>query len=282
MRKAHLRRAFPWLLATLLIAMIAGYYALTEPVTYMQRVAPDSSITRNPYSAAQRWLAQRGQPSERILSAAALFPLPDTRTTLVIDKHRGMLTHNQVNTLLEWVQDGGELVVEARPLPSLLEASDATDEDWQDNDPLLFPLGITVWDSPVPSESIEEDPVRDLIMALPVFVDSPLQYCLQSDNEELREGCARLVCDAPPEPPPLGLHVGDNAPDRRVQLFSDYVIWHDSWDDEEGETPHLKWPVEVTAYADNDYGSQLVQLGLGSGQISVLTDLSLWSNERLL
>ena len=55
-----------------------------------------------------------------------------------------------------------------------------------------------------------------------------------------------------------------------------------SWDDEEGETPHLEWPVEVTAYADNDYGSQLVQLGLGSGQISVLTDLSLWSNERLL
>ena len=40
--------------------------------------------------------------------------------------------------------------------------------------------------------------------------------------------------------------------------------------------------MEVTAYADNDYGSQLVQLGLGSGQISVLTDLSLWSNERLL
>lgn len=282
MRKAHLRRAFPWLLATLLVAMIAGYYALTEPVTYMQRVAPDSSITRNPYSAAQRWLAQRGQPSERILSAAALFPLPDTRTTLVIDKHRGMLTPNQVNTLLEWVQDGGELVVEARPLPSLIEASDASDADWQDNDPLLFPLGITVWDSPVPSESIEEDPVRDLIMALPVFVDSPLQYCLQSDNEELREGCARLVCDAPPEPAPLGLHVGDNAPDRRIQLFSDYVIWHDSWDDEEGETPHLEWPVEVTAYADNDYGSQLVQLELGSGQISVLTDLSLWSNERLL
>ena len=281
MRKAHLRRAFPWLLATLLVAMIAGYYALTEPVTYMQRVAPDSSITRNPYSAAQRWLAQRGQASERILSAAALFPLPDTRTTLVIDKHRGMLTPNQVTTLLEWVQDGGELVVEARPLPGMLEASDASDSDWQDNDPLLFPLGITVWDSPVP-ESAEEDPIRDLLMALPTFVDSPLQYCLHSDNEALREDCARLACDAPPEPTPLTLHVGDNEPDRQVQLFSDYVIWHDSWDDEEGNTPHLEWPVEVTGYADNDYGSQLVQLALGSGQISVLTDLSLWSNERLL
>ena len=282
MGRARLRRAFPWLLAALLVAMIAGYYALTEPVTYMQRTAPDSSITRNPYSAAQQWLAQRGQPSERILSAAALFPLPDTRTTLVIDKHRGMLTSNQVNTLLKWVQDGGELVVEARPLPGMLEASDASDSDWQDNDPLLFPLGITVWDSPVPSESAEADPIRELLMALPTFVDSPLQYCLHSDNESLREDCARLACDAPQEPTPLGLHVGDNEPDRRVQLFSDYVIWHNSWDDEEGLAPHLEWPVEVTAYADNDYGSQLVQLGLGSGQISVLTDLSLWSNERLL
>ena len=68
-KTARLRRAFPWLLAALLLAMVSGYYALTEPVTYMKRVAPDSSITRNPYSAAQQWLAQRGQPSKRILSA---------------------------------------------------------------------------------------------------------------------------------------------------------------------------------------------------------------------
>ncbi|BAP14453.1 hypothetical protein AS19_16020 [Alcanivorax sp. NBRC 101098] len=281
-KTARLRRAFPWLLAALLLAMVSGYYALTEPVTYMKRVAPDSSITRNPYSAAQQWLAQRGQPSKRILSAAALFPLPDTRTTLVIDKHRGMLTSNQVNALLEWVQDGGKLVVEARPLPGILDTSDASASDWQDNDPLLFALGITVWDSPVPSDAGQEDAIRDLLMALPTFVDSPLQYCLHSDNEALREDCARLACDAPPEPTPLTLHVSDNEPDRRVQLFSDYVIWHDSWDEEEGNAPHLEWPVEITGYADNDYGSQLVQLSLGSGQISVLTDLSLWSSERLL
>jgi len=34
-RTARLRRAFPWLLAALLVAMVAGYYALTEPVTFM-------------------------------------------------------------------------------------------------------------------------------------------------------------------------------------------------------------------------------------------------------
>ncbi len=284
MRKAALRRWLPWLLGVTLMAMVAGYYALTEPVTTLQRVSPDSSITRNPYSAAQRWLAQRGQPSERILSAAALFPLPDTHITLIIDKRRGMLTANQVDALLNWVQRGGELIVEARPLPDILEASDATAADWRDNDPLLFPLGITVWDSPVPGDTADDDPIRDLLMALPPFVDSPLQYCLQSDNEELRENCARLVCEAPEEPAPLTLHVGDDEPDRRIQLYSDHVIWHDSWDETEDESlaPQPEWPVEVIGYADNDYGSQLVQMALGDGQISVLTDLSLWSNNQLL
>ncbi len=40
--------------------------------------------------------------------------------------------------------------------------------------------------------------------------------------------------------------------------------------------------MEVTAYADNDYGSQLVQLSLGDGQVTVLTDLGLWDNQNLL
>ena len=55
-----MRRKLPWLGALLVVVLMIAYYLLTEPVTVIQRAAPDSAIQRNPYSAAQAWLAQRG------------------------------------------------------------------------------------------------------------------------------------------------------------------------------------------------------------------------------
>ncbi|MCK5886126.1 MAG: DUF4350 domain-containing protein, partial [Alcanivorax sp.] len=211
-----MRKKLPWLGTLLVVALTIAYYALTEPVTVIQRAAPDSAIQRNPYSAAQDWLTQRGQPSTRILSAAALFPLPEEDTTLIIDKQRGLLNTGQVRSLLQWVEAGGELIVEARPLPKSRDEDTATEREWQDNDPLLFSLGITVWKSE--QETVDEalDPFFELLDALPAFAGNPLQYCLLTDNDELRETCEALACEAPPQPEPLLLHAGDDQPSRRI------------------------------------------------------------------
>ncbi len=168
-----MHRKLPWLGALLVVALIIAYYALTEPVTVIQRTAPDSAIQRNPYSAAQAWLAQRGQPSQRVLSAAALFPLPEEDTTLIIDKQRGLLSHSQVRALLHWVEAGGELIVEARPLPKSRDEDTATETDWQDNDALLYSLGITVWKGEALADEEELDPFFELLDALPAFAGNP-------------------------------------------------------------------------------------------------------------
>ena len=280
---ASLRKWFPALLALLIVVLSGAYYALTEEVTTISRVAPDSSVRRDPFHAAQAWMAQREQPTRRILSAAALFPLPDTDTTLVFDKQRGLMTEDQVNQLLNWVMEGGDLIVAARALPESRDEDSATDEQWRDNDPLLYPLGITVWDIEEGEfQELEEDPLVALLAMMPAFAGDPLQYCVTSDNEELRANCESLVCDAPEQPDTLELHTDEDTFPRHIQLYSDHVLWHDSWDEEEGFEPHREWPAEVTAYADNDHGSQLLQLSLGEGQITVLTDLSLWDNDHLL
>ncbi len=128
---ASLRRWLPALLAAVILALTASYYALTEPVTTVHRVAPDVSVQRDPFHAAQRWLARRDQPTRRILSAAALFPLPDTDTTLIFDKQRGLMSDEQVNTLINWVMAGGDLIVAARALPSSRDEQTATHAQWQ-------------------------------------------------------------------------------------------------------------------------------------------------------
>lgn len=281
---ASLRRWLPALLAAVILALTASYYALTEPVTTVHRVAPDVSVQRDPFHAAQRWLARRDQPTRRILSAAALFPLPDTDTTLIFDKQRGLMSDEQVNTLINWVMAGGDLIVAARPLPSSRDEQVATHAQWQDNDPLLYPLGITVWEIEDASEfqELEEDPLIAVLAMLPAFAGDPLHYCMESDNAELRASCEALLCEAPEQPQTLVLHTDEDTRPRHIQLYSDHVLWHDSWDEEDGIEPHRQWDTEVMAYADNDAGSQLIQLSLGDGQITVLTDLSLWDNDHIL
>lgn len=281
---ANLRRGLPVLLGLLILALTALYYARTEAVTTVHRIPPDSSVLRDPFHAAQAWLNQREQSTRRILSAAALFPLPDTDTTLVFDQRRGLMTDRQVETLVQWVMEGGDLIVAARPLPESRDEASATEEQWRDNDPLLYPLGITIWEIEDEEEFqvLEEDPLIAVLAMMPTLAGDPLQYCLDSDNEDLRANCESLFCDAPEEPEPLVLHTDDDIQPRRIQLYSDHVLWHDSWDEEDDIAPHRQWDTEVIAYADNEFGSQLIQLSLGEGQITVLTDLSLWDNNHLL
>ena len=281
---ANLRKWLPAVLALLVLGLTTAYYALTEPVTTVYRVSPDASVQRDPFHAAQAWLSQRQQPTRRILSAAALFPLPDTNTTLVFDKQRGLMTDDQVETLINWVMAGGDLIVAARELPGSRDEETATDKQWRDNDPLLYPLGITVWEIADDEEFqvLEEDPLIALLAMMPAFAGDPLQYCMSSDNEELRASCESLFCDAPEQPDTLVLHADGGALPRHIQLYSDHVLWHDSWDEEDDIEAHREWNTEVIGYADNDYGSQLIQLSLGDGQITVLTDLSLWDNDHLL
>ena len=274
----------PVVIASVIAAMVGGYYALTEPVTAVHRMPLDSTVLRNPYHAAQAWLQQRQQPSERILSAAALFPLPDNTRVLVFDKRRGLMTDSQVSQLLEWVETGGELIVAARPLPENRDEASASEQQWQDNDPLLYPLGITVWrlEDEDEFQELEEDPLIAVLATMPLFAGDPLRYCMDSDNDDLRESCVSLFCDAPEQPEPLLLHGEGSERDRYIQLYSDHVLWHDSWDEEDDIAPHRQWPTEVTGWADNEHGSQLIQLSLGDGQITVLSDLSLWDNDHLL
>ncbi|EKF75007.1 hypothetical protein A11A3_06121 [Alcanivorax hongdengensis A-11-3] len=285
-------RKLPWILAILAIALGIGYYSLTEPVSYMRSVPVDSHIRNNPFAAAQQFLERQGQTSRRILSGASLFPLPDTNVTLVIDKQRGELSKDQVAQLLDWVHAGGEMIVAARPLPDSVDEKTVTDEQLADNDPLLYPLGITIWSTQETDQDSEGDDKKEeeldkLINNYDFITQGVVAFCLSGDVTDAIGFCEKKLCEAPPQPEPLVLHGDKESRERRIQLYSDHELWHDSWNDtdDEAQTPtdnDPRWPVSVIAYADNEQGSQLIQLQLGDGLVTVLTDLSLWDNQHLL
>ena len=86
----------------LVVAALVFYVWATEPVRYMAPATPDASVRGNPYLAAQTLLENWQRPTRRIFSTGALFPLPDTGTTLILDEYRGELGSGRIDALFDW------------------------------------------------------------------------------------------------------------------------------------------------------------------------------------
>ncbi len=259
----------------LVIAALVFYVWATEPVRYMAPAAPDASVRGNPYLAAQTLLENWHRPTRRIFSTGALFPLPDTDTTLIIDEYRGELGSDRITALFDWVQRGGHLIVAARPAYQYLAddddsegESDSHQTDPGTGDPLLSPFGIRA--VPVTLEE-EDDPFADLLDRFQPMESLFLEYCLGDNDGELQPQCEALTCEAPPLPAPATLTDMDG--ERRQMLASPGQALRQS--------PTDLLPEALAFDAANADGGQMMQLTWDQGQVTVLAGLTLWDNQHL-
>ena len=204
----------------LVVAALVFYVWATEPVRYMAPAAPDASVRGNPYLAAQTLLENWQRPTRRIFSTGALFPLPDTGTTLILDEYRGELGSGRIDALFDWVQRGGHLIVAARPAYHYV-ADETGDKDGNsertggNDDPLLTPLGLHA--VAVETDS-EDDPFTTLLDRFQPMESLFLEYCLGDNDGDLSPQCEALTCEAPPLPAPATWVFADG--DRRQLLAS--------------------------------------------------------------
>ena len=279
-----MKRWWPYLVLVLLMALVAGYFWATVPVQYAAPASPDASVRNNPYLAAQQLLDHWGRPSRRIFSTRALFPLPDTDTTLILDGDRGSLGYERQLDLLNWVHDGGNLIIAARYLPpsSGWFAEEETEQDEnetrrRDPDSLLSLFEVEV--EALPREDNEEDPLALLFDRFRPMEDWFLEYCLSGDaSEERLHQCEVLTCQAPQhwQPPAATHNLGDQP--RLLQsekpirlLYTPLPI-----DDSTGEPAQV-----LEASASNEAGETLLRFRVGGGTVTVLTELGLWDNQHL-
>ncbi|HEX5677614.1 MAG TPA: DUF4350 domain-containing protein [Alcanivorax sp.] len=267
------RRGKSWgaLALMLTVAALVFYFWATEPVRYMAPASPDASVRGNPYLAAQTLLEDWQRPTRRIFSTAALFPLPDTDTTLILDEYRGELGSDRIAALFEWVQRGGHLIVAARPAYHYV-ADEASEPDGGDNrtggtdDPLLTPLGIHA--ESVETDS-EDDPFTALLDRFQPMESLFLEYCL--GDGELPPQCETLTCEAPPLPAPATL-ITEDGERRHLLAAPGQTLRH-------GPTDLL--PETLAFDAANADGGQMMQLFWEEGRITVLAGLTLWDNQHL-
>lgn len=303
------------LLVTLAIVAVLSLWWLVEPYSYIEH----GQSTEKRWAAASDFLAKRDIDASTVHGTAQLFPLPDDTTVLVIEASRTRLTSGQIEQLHDWVRNGGRLVIAARPLyyhegdvdcgneePCTEEdAQDDNADDWhasedgkpenlaitgynasdlEDNDPLLYSFGVSAWHVPREDVYAPLEPFRRLSPFEQNLVPERMHSCLSPTGDE-REQCAFQLCGDATTIPTYSFGIYDDIPRQFAFDPEDKLMHRDQYGDEmadDEEEPALPLTeTRISNWADNPYGDQLLLLDYGDGDIVVMTDLDIWSNESL-
>jgi len=105
-----------WLAAVVaLIGLGATWFFMNfEQVTVRERTGMSGEARRNPFLALERLSGRMGLPARELRTLADLGSLPP-RGVLLLPRPRGDLARRERDRLLEWVAQGGSIVVEAEP-----------------------------------------------------------------------------------------------------------------------------------------------------------------------
>ncbi|MCB1837315.1 MAG: DUF4350 domain-containing protein [Alcanivoracaceae bacterium] len=301
------------LLIILAIVAALSLWWLVEPYSYVEH----GQSAEKRWAAASTFLGERDIDARTVHGTAQLFPLPDNTTLLVIEASRTRLTSSQIEQVHDWVRNGGRLVIAARPLyyhevdcenqedcadsdtdeDSAQDPYDADSEpqdnlaitgydasDLEDNDPLLYSFGVSAWHVPREDAYPPLEPFRRLSAFEQNAAQEWIRSCLSPSGDE-RKQCAFQLCGDASTTPTYSLGIYDDVPRQFAFDPEDKLMHRDQYgddmadDDEEPALPLTE--TRISNWADNPYGDQLLLLDYGDGDIVVMTDLDIWSNESL-
>ena len=100
---------------SLIALMIYGFLKTHEYVEEPVVQPLQGEAAKNPLYAGRLFLKGMGIPTTSLDSLQSLTELPDSNTVLVIESKRETLTESQQNRLLDWVGNGGHLILTLVP-----------------------------------------------------------------------------------------------------------------------------------------------------------------------
>ncbi|PKM22521.1 MAG: hypothetical protein CVV10_03905 [Gammaproteobacteria bacterium HGW-Gammaproteobacteria-14] len=223
-----------------------------------------------PQAAAVRLLQALGSTVKPVYHSGQLFPLPDHSFWIMMDRHHEVLTQDQLGELLQWVDSGGRLVVEADAIDHN-EYRDGTIHETtiDQRNPLLRMLGVSAWyfDEGVRRQELPEPTVIGTHM----LESDWRQYCLNPLAPQSRT-CALRTCGD-----------GDIFP-----LFSLLYSASDVMQFELDPRHHLAYEASAAKLdhtlqwsAGHSQGQQLLWFNVGHGDIIALSDFDIFQNSRL-
>ncbi|SEA14147.1 DUF4350 domain-containing protein [Microbulbifer marinus] len=275
-----IKRLLLGLLALLIAGLTALFLAFFERYTEEVDRGWGPQAWRNPYLAAEQFLAKTGLQSRRADNIAVLAELP-ANATLYVASSTQVYNPQRARELLDWVERGGHAIVVAH-------SAAYGDRDW-----LLEQLQVTL-----------EEGREDLIFEYPfrqLLGDDAEQYSGKSASEMLREHNRKLreekgedgtsaQQDEPAEkakPPrnpdvdPVDLITLATADGRDYQLHFDagYLLHHPAINGDGGAS--ATEPVFWAKIWRDDIGVPFMQFERGEGLITLMADGGIWRSQRI-
>jgi len=267
---------------------------------------------RNPYLAAEKYLASLGVPARSTRSLKILRDLPPTSTGLVVNDITQYFRDERAEELYAWVEGGGQLVVATRPAWQ-------GQEEWAD--PFLSLLGVEVaetdcfcWSgSDFIGDSLEgvlgEETTEQFLDEADELIETVLGEAISDVTEEearsqmtkmlLPDGLTELELELNANYAlfTIGRHMGPKSTD---SIGCDAPISDETPDGDENteimdggesENEHIAVVGSVADVAldgspltgayGSDYGQHILRYQIGEGTVTLMSDDHLWTSNNI-
>lgn len=275
-----------------LIVYIASHF---EPYEQTINTGWSREALYNPYLAAQKFLNNKGLESTSSYRLASTNSLQGN-DSLIIDRSLALQSQKRIEEVLKWVEQGGQLFVGADPV--------SLDEQ---NDPLLTRLNIEFYSIDYECEDCEEmedesNEEPELIKKIKEKQKSKKEEEANQENkeefsdedvEELAEELVKLYKNVIHQKTPQELReeaessveeneltlvsFDNNQSENRLNFDPSVAIWHPDLYEEEP----TQGPAGIIYWSGSEFGTNIIQLGIGSGFVTVFSDLSIWRNREI-
>ncbi|GGK69863.1 DUF4350 domain-containing protein [Amphritea balenae] len=238
-----------WTLAALLLLGVSWYtvwfFTNYERQTKQELVDISPEARRNPWLAAERYLQQLGYSTETYSGRDQTANLPPVTDTLLLRRLQTEMTDTQLYRLNDWVEAGGTLIISPQVFTDTENIKESFIQD----------LGVRLRES----LSIENDDTDETVAVETGVAESASESSVADKNEakadpEKRYHQVSFTLFGEPESISAGF--------RRDRFLED----SDSWAVERG---------------GNGAEYHYLRFEIGQGAVAVLSDLDLFSNERI-
>jgi len=241
-----------------------GIYSSIEFYDDTENTSWSLKALRNPYLAAQQFMQQSDIDSVEADSLVGLNTLEGVSTVLITDANQ-VVNPRQLEQVLTWLEDGGNLIVTANSID---------DSD----DLLLEEFNVDVIWSSLNDDTGDEDGSdyndEDSEQDDPSISESLREYNQQIDEGKSPEDIEQLFNQ---DDALTTIEFGDDIGNLEIAFRSNRVLTHPYADGEEVDESSPK-PFSWTA---SEYGIHLMQFDVGSGLLTIISDPTIWTSNRI-
>jgi len=247
-----------WLFGGLILIVLLGWglYSSIEFYDDTEQTAGSIRAQRNPYLAAQLFMQESGIKAVEADSLIGLNTLEGVATVLITDANQ-VVNSRQLEQVLSWLENGGTLIVTANSF---------TNSD----DLLLEKFNVEVlW--PEREEDSDDDEAEDDETSIS---ESLREMNRQIDEgktlEEIRQGKVEEISLT-------RIEFDDDIGILEVEFDSYRVLTHPHI---EGEAVDDSSP-QPFSWSSSDYGIHMMQFDVGEGLLTIISDPTIWTSNRI-